>query len=219
MKTVKAWFFSGTDKKLAYNDGREISLGVEHTVDGKIVPCKHGLHASARILDAVSFAPGPILWEVELSGKIVEHKEGDKLAASKRRYVRGGVDVSDTLRAFARRCALDVADKWDMPDIMRRYLETGEEEIRREAAVAAAAYAAANATYAANAAVNAAVNATYAGAYGAAAVVAAVAANAYAAVAATYAANADAAYAAARKSAKDKYNTWLTQMIEERLGK
>src|SRR5574343_98994 len=35
-----------------------------------------------------------------------------------------------TLDAFARWCALSVAHQWDMPDIMRRYLETGDETLR-----------------------------------------------------------------------------------------
>ena len=53
-----------------------------------------------------------------------------------------GVDASAVMRAFARRCALDVAHLWDMPPLVRSYLETGEESIM-DAAGAAAAWAAA----------------------------------------------------------------------------
>lgn len=35
-------------------------------------------------------------------------------------------DVTEELRAWARWCALQVADLWDCPDVVRRYLETGE---------------------------------------------------------------------------------------------
>ena len=141
---MKAWYFSETSKKLRYGDNREIALGVTHTITGTPIPCEHGLHGSVKILDALSFASGPVLWEVELAGEIVEHSDHDKHAATERTYLRGGVDVSDVLRAFARRCALDVIDKWDAPAIVRQYLETGDESIRAAAEAAAeAAWAAA----------------------------------------------------------------------------
>jgi MoxR-like ATPase len=51
------------------------------------------------------------------------------------------VDKADPTRSVARRIALDVADKWDMPDVVKEYLVTGKEELRsasRDAAWAAA---------------------------------------------------------------------------------
>jgi hypothetical protein len=57
----------------------------------------------------------------------------------------GSKDVLDEA-LFARKCALSVAHLWKMPNIVRQYLETGDESIRVEArdiAAAAAAYAAA----------------------------------------------------------------------------
>jgi hypothetical protein len=55
------------------------------------------------------------------------------------------------IRKFARCCALDVAHLWDMPAIVRAYLETGNETKRAtaEAAAWAAARAAARAAQAA----------------------------------------------------------------------
>jgi hypothetical protein len=42
-------------------------------------------------------------------------------------------------REFARKCALDVIHLWNAPDIVIRYLETGDEEIREAAREAASA--------------------------------------------------------------------------------
>lgn len=143
MKPILAWYFSEESKKLRYGDGREIAIGVEHTVKGYPEPCKHGLHGSESILDALDYAPGSIVWRVELSGRI--KRSGDKIAATRRKYIAGGIDISDVLRAFARKMALSVAHLWDCPEIVRRYLETGDESIRSAAwdATSAAAWAAA----------------------------------------------------------------------------
>ena len=132
---IQAWYFSAADRRLGYEDGREIALGVTHEVGGDIALCKRGLHASVKPLDALQYAPGPIIWRVELSGNVLTGD--DKRCATRRAYVAGGVDVTDTLRLFARRCALDVAHLWDMPEILRRYLETGDESIRAAARASA----------------------------------------------------------------------------------
>ena len=136
---IEGWWFSA-GKTLPNDDGRRIKVGVTHHVEGKIVPCANGLHASVRPLDALKYAPGPIVWRVRLSGTIVEHN-GDKHAASERAYLAGGVDATDALRKFARLCARDVLHLWDAQDVVTRYLRTGDETIRvvaRDAARAAA---------------------------------------------------------------------------------
>jgi hypothetical protein len=136
---MRAWCFSKTSKKLRYDDYREIVIGVTHKVEGIPVPCAHGLHGSVKLLDALSYAPGPIIWEVELSGTIVEHRDGDKLAATERTYLRGGIDISPTLREFARWCALSVAHLWDVSNVVRCYLQTGDENLQDAAGAAGAA--------------------------------------------------------------------------------
>jgi len=230
---MKAWFFSIAEKRLRYNDNREIALGTTHTVDGTPIPCEHGLHASVNILDAVKYAPGPIVWEVELGGTIVEHEDHDKQAATERTYLRGGIDVSDVLRAFARWSALSVAHLWGMPDVVRRYLDTGDESLRDAASAAASATASAAAWAAAwnaardaawasawAAAWNAARDAAWAAARDAARAAARAAAwNAACAARATardaaWATAWDAAWAAARDAALDEKNKKLTEMIE-----
>ena len=149
MKTVKGWWFTTTDRKLLNNDQRPIVLGETHTVTGKIIPCQHGLHLSKRIIDALNYAPGPVGYRVQGSGVIVPHGNPvDKYACSERTYLSGGIDVSETLRTFARKCALDVIHLWEIPGIVRRFLETGDESIR-DAARAAARAAAGDAAWAA----------------------------------------------------------------------
>jgi len=135
MDTATGWYFSEESRLLRYGDARPIALGVTHEVDAPIELCERGLHASVRAIDALEYAPGPIVWRVELSGEI---KAGhDKCVATRRTYIAGGVDASVVMRAFARRCALDVAHMWDMPDVVREYLTTGDESIRDAARAAA----------------------------------------------------------------------------------
>ena len=143
MDTVTGWYFSEESRLLRHGDARPIAIGVTHEVEAPIELCNRGLHASVRAIDALHYAPGPIVWRVELSGKI---KTGaDKCVATHRKYIGGGVDASAVMRAFARRCALGVAHLWDMPDVVREYLNTGDESLRD--AVWAVARAAARAAH------------------------------------------------------------------------
>ena len=142
MKQVKGWWFGTSDKKLLNGDGRKIVIGETHKIEGEIAPCKCGLHLSKRILDALNYAPGPVVYKVVGSGVVVPHGNPvDKYACSERMYIAGGIDVSDTLRLFARDCALDVIHLWNPPDIVVRYLKTGDESIRTAARAAAGAVA------------------------------------------------------------------------------
>ena len=65
MKKVNAWWFS-SGKKLPHGDNRIIKIGRTHKVKGKIIPCLNGLHASKRIIDALIYSTGSIIWKVEL---------------------------------------------------------------------------------------------------------------------------------------------------------
>ncbi len=187
-----AWYFAPADRKLRYGDGRTVRKGVTHAVkqpeDLKL--CAYGLHASPRLLDALGHAPGYVLCRVKLAGRIV--RGDDKVCAEKRTYLAVlPENVTQALLAeWSRACVLRVAHLWSAPEVVLRWLKTGDESIRVEArnAAADAAYAAADAAYAAAAADAAA----YAAAY---------AARAAAAADAAYAAAADAAYAAADAAA------------------
>lgn len=132
---MKAWWFS-EGYTLPHGDGRKIAVGTTHTVEGEIIPCERGLHASVIPLDALFYSRGNVVWRVELGGTIIPH-DNDKHCASERTYLAGGIDASETLRKFARLCALDVVHLWDAPEIVVRYLKTGDESIRAAAGDAA----------------------------------------------------------------------------------
>lgn len=123
---MKAWYFSDQSKQLRYGDGRQIRAGRTHKVKGELELCQNGLHASRNILDALSYAPGPVIWRVELGGEIIRGK--DKLCASERTYL-WGYDATAVLRAFARKCALDVVHLWGAPEAVARYIKTGAEPV------------------------------------------------------------------------------------------
>jgi hypothetical protein len=163
MRTVRAYHF--VDQTL--RDGRPIPAdGVWLEETGKLKICKTGLHASRHVADAIHYAPGNILCLVELSGQIIE--ESDKLCASHRKIL-ARFDATELLRKDARESALSVAHLWKMPDVVRKYLETGDENLRLEARDAAYAIAAATADAAAAIAADAAADAAaYADAYTAA---------------------------------------------------
>jgi len=200
MKSVTGWWFS-KKRKLANGDGRNIEIGKTHTVTGKIVPCRHGLHLSKNIIDALRYAPGNIIYKVRGHGVIIPH-DGDKFACSKRTYIAGGISIEEVLRRFARSCAMDVISMWDAPEVVIQYLKSGKEDLRDAAKDAAwyAAYAAA--WYAAK-------DAAYAALY---------AAKDAAKDAAWYAANA-AANAAAWDAARAKQNIRLHKMVMYQFSK
>lgn len=129
--SIRAYHFVGDTLR----DGRPVPPDgewLEHV--GPVEICASGLHASRRPWHALEYAPGPVLCLVEVDGIVTE--QDDKLVARRRRIVRR-VDLTDDMRAFARQCALDVLHLWEAPDVVRRYLETGDESLRDAAMDAA----------------------------------------------------------------------------------
>src|ERR1700690_3695803 len=92
--------------------------------------CERGLHASLHPMDACRYAPGPILCLVECEGEILE--QSDKICAS-RRKILARFDATDLLRADARASALSVIHLWDPPEVVKRWLKTGDKSIRSAA--------------------------------------------------------------------------------------
>ena len=135
MSELTGWHFS--TGRLGYGDNRPIVMGETHTVDvteRKLELCEWGLHASERIIDALRYASGPMVCRVRLHGEIL--RGDDKACATHRTYI-DGIDATGILREFARKCALDVIHLWDAPDVVRRYLETGDELLRAASSAAA----------------------------------------------------------------------------------
>lgn len=143
-RSLLAWHFVANTLR----DGRPIPADGEilrH--DGPLVICESGLHASVRIIDALLYAPGSTICRVQCGGH-VKHSD-DKLICTER-TILWRIDGTNVLRAFARQCALDVMNLWDMPAIVWQYLKTGDETIRVAAGdVAEAARNAVEATQAA----------------------------------------------------------------------
>ena len=95
------WFAEASadgEVRLANDDGRLVRVGESLSVRPPIILCTHGLHASRRILDALRYAPGPVLAVVRLEGTIIE--DTDKCAAETR-TVLWMEDVSKVLHLAA----------------------------------------------------------------------------------------------------------------------
>jgi hypothetical protein len=114
-------------------DGTVIEEGKEYHVDEAVL-CRTGYHGSERILDALKYAPGPWISKRIITGKI-DRKE-DKICGTKCVHTIG-FNATDVLRKVARLCALDVIHLWDAPDVVVKYLKTGDENIRAAAWAAA----------------------------------------------------------------------------------
>ena len=102
--------------------------------DGPVVMCETGLHASEQPYDALQYAPGQFLHQVELKGIVDTHD--DKVVARGRKII-ATIDATALLHVFARKQALSVIHLWDCPAITKQYLETGDEELRSAAESAA----------------------------------------------------------------------------------
>jgi len=227
-KSVLAWHFLPEDRRLQYNDRREVNPGETLTVAAaRLSLCNYGLHASKDARDAASFRRGPVVCRVRLSGRIIE---GDDKCVASERTVLWMADASKTLRQYAIWCATRALKReeerkrkvdprsWAALKAAQDYIDgkIGPKELEK-ARAAAYADAAADA-YAAGAAVAAAA----ADAAAAAADAADAAADAYAAGAAVAAAAADAAaavaadaaaYDAAWKREREAQSKQLTKML------
>jgi hypothetical protein len=151
---MKAWHFLPADRRLRWGDGRRVRRGHVAKVDGPVVLCDHGLHASTNILDALCYAPGPILCRVDVRGDIV--RGDDKLAGTERECL-WWIDATRTLHEFACWCAeralkrAKVTDErsWNAIRVKRAWLDgkatDAELDAARDAAWAAARDAAGDA--------------------------------------------------------------------------
>ena len=205
---MRAFYFSNKDNRLRYGDNRLIEKGITHTVEGEIGLCDYGLHASVKLIDALSYAPGSNLWLVELGGEIINGY--DKCCATERTYI-DFFDAESLLREFARKQALINIEKIkpycseDEYSIILKWLNTGY-EAHRSAAESAARSAARSAAWSAarSAAWSAAESAAWSAARSAA-----------------WSAAESAAWSAAESAAWSDWsaaNDMLTEMIRESTG-
>src|SRR3990172_4026176 len=139
---ILAWHFLHANRCLSrHGENTPVEAGYIYTTDEpELVLCRAGLHGSVLAIDALRYAPGPVVCRVRMCGEIQDGR--DKIVA-RHREVLAIADVTEELRAFARWCALQVIHLWDAPQVVREYLATGREDLR--AAAVAAAWAAAGA--------------------------------------------------------------------------
>lgn len=129
--SILAWHFTGDTLR----DGRDIpAVGEVLRHEGPIELCALGLHASERAIDALAYAPGPMIHRVRCGVDI--QRQQDKLVC-RERAILWSANAEIVLRAFARSWALSVRHLWDMPQIVATYLETGDESLRSAAESAA----------------------------------------------------------------------------------
>jgi len=130
-KTVLAYHFTDGWQ---LRDGQPLVVGSEYVFDGTPMMCECGYHASRHVFDAMMNAPGPILSRVEC--REITDECDDKLVCRRRRVI-ATIDATKIAQKFARMCALDVIHLWDAPDVVVRYLKTGDESLRDAARIAA----------------------------------------------------------------------------------
>jgi len=151
MKKYLCWHFLSDNKRLRWGNRAVVKVGKTYRATGKLKLCENGMHGSEKILDALNYAPGSVICRVEIWGGV--QQDGDKMVGRYRRVLKM-VDGEKILREFARKCALHVVLKYwkDAPDVVVRYLKTGDELLRdaaRDAAWDAAGAAARDAAWAA----------------------------------------------------------------------
>ena len=140
---ILAWHFLAADgRQRVYlpnggtRPGKLVNVGQVSACCPPLILCKHGLHASVCILDALQYAPGPVCCRVEMSGTIQEGQ--DKLCSTRRR-VLAMADIATILHEFACDCAegaLKIAEvedprSWAALEAKRRWLrgEITDEEL------------------------------------------------------------------------------------------
>ena len=209
-----AWHFLPEDKRLGYGDGRLVEVGATLECEGEPELCGNGMHGSARLIDAVHYARGPIVCRVKIEGDVIESE--DKLCG-RRRTVLWMMDATRILHEFACACAEDALALVEQPDersvaaieAKRSWLKGEITDKKLDSAWAAAWDASQNVAWVASAAASAAAWA---------AVRAAARAASQAARDAGWAAARAASWAArdaAQDAAWDKQNKRLTAMVME----
>lgn len=82
--TIEAWHFLRSDGCLKYPPHTKVEAGMTFRLpDGQTpILCWRGWHASVRAIDALRYAPGPIICRVRPGGEIIH--DDDKMVASER---------------------------------------------------------------------------------------------------------------------------------------
>ena len=150
---VLGWHFLAEDRRLQFGTREVVEAGKTYMAEGPLKMCQNGVHASRRAVDALQYAPGPVVCRVRLSGEI-QH-DTDKSVA-RHRTVLWIADATAILHEFALVCgheALGYRDaahgdvdsrSWAVLDIKAKWLrgEATDDELAWAARAAEAAWAA-----------------------------------------------------------------------------
>ena len=110
---MKGWHFLQENRRLRYGSKEIVEVGGVYRCEGPITLCRNGMHASKRAIDALGYAPGPVVCRVDLTVDIVTGN--DKFAGRERRVLKM-VDATAILHEFGCRCAEDALALIDKPD-------------------------------------------------------------------------------------------------------
>src|SRR3990167_4789478 len=151
-----AWHSPPADRRL--RGSREVvEAGRTYRAEGSLELCENGMHASARAIDALTYAPGPLVCRVELVGERLD--AADKSCARERRvlWIAAATTPPHQFACTVAGDALHLAEargarvdprSWAAIETKRRWLR-GEATDAELAAAGAAAWAAARAARAA----------------------------------------------------------------------
>jgi len=113
------WHFLCEDGKLQFPPRKKVKVGQTLKVKGPLELCRVGLHASKNALDALGYAPGPIVCRVRLSGEIIE---GDDKACATERTVLWMADATEALHRMS---------IWSATRALKRERKAGREPDKR----------------------------------------------------------------------------------------
>jgi hypothetical protein len=102
------WHWLSKERKcrFVHHDKIKAGMTLDNPVDrygkgGPIMLCERGYHASENILDALKYAPGPIVCRVELGGKIIKDTITKDKAVAEQRTCLWMADATNVLHEFA----------------------------------------------------------------------------------------------------------------------
>lgn len=137
-QSVLAWHFLNDDKTMSFDRfGEVVEVGKTYSIPEDKNPevGVYGLHGAGRAIDAIKHSNKTMVCRVEIYDDIsnidtsVDIYNGPTLLAGRHRKVLWMADASKTLKEFARWCILQVIDLLPVPDVVQRYLETGDESL------------------------------------------------------------------------------------------
>ena len=103
-QTMLAWHWLAANRRLQYGTREVVEAGRTYRAEGPLVMCRNGMHASTRALDALSYAPGPVVSRVELLG---ERLDASDKSCARERPVLWIADAATVLHEFACAVAMD----------------------------------------------------------------------------------------------------------------